>query len=81
MKILWGKIEKMDGLTAPLCLMWTIWKQKNKWAFINVEHSSCVCILLGYMIGCALRITNTLVEFKAGRRIFCSPDITQHLFL
>ena len=39
MKILWGKIEKMDGLTAPLCLMWTIWKQKNKWAFINVEHS------------------------------------------
>ena len=35
-----GKKRKKAWRIAPLCLLWTIWKKRNKRAFNDVEQSN-----------------------------------------
>ena len=34
-----GKVRKKAWQMAPLCLFWTVWKERNIWVFSNEEFS------------------------------------------
>ena len=39
MDLLWARKERKLGELPPLCLMWTIWKEKNRRAFEDKERN------------------------------------------
>ena len=43
-----GKERRKVWRSAPLCLFWIVWKERNSRAFENVEHSilGCKSVLL-----------------------------------
>ena len=34
-----GRKRRKVWRVAPLCLFWTIWKERNSKVFVNIEHS------------------------------------------
>ena len=53
-----GKKRRKAWLAAPLCLFWTIWKERNRIAFVNEDFSiqmmknSFVCDLWSWSKSC-----------------------------
>lgn len=78
------KNRKKDWTTVPLCLFWTIWKEKNMRAFENIEKGdqaikqSFVYVFCGWVrvyIGDSsllLDFIDWLSSRWGGRVVFCS---------
>ena len=47
-----GKKRKKVWRAAPLCLFWTIWRERNIKSFENGEHSVILPVCFGLSFGC-----------------------------
>ena len=64
-----GKKRKKVWRAAPLCLFWTIWRERNIRSFENGEHSVILPVCFGLSFGrLFLLIYNILVFYLSEKK-------------